>query len=375
MHRAPLRYALAALALSLVSAAACERSPFVPPLASTPYDEYRAAYEKAVCEWQVRCTFAASVESCGEASLSDREGHYLDAAVAAGTIKYDGVSALACLEELAGVSCDRDESLSDQAPSCELVFEGLVPPDEPCMIGDECVLNGVCGVAPGCEESCCPGRCRVVDVTAELGESCTNNNVTCAAGTYCAQDPESGQRTVCAAQRPLSAACSDDFNACEDDLFCDGLACQPRRLAGESCADAACARGLTCAYIDDFTQTCIAPAELGEPCEPNAYQGACIHLAARCRDDSRVCELLGDVGQPCQGGCRAYTFCDYQSDTCRAYAGLNEPCGWFPFGDYDGLWIECAGDLECDAVDNDGLCVTRQYPQDLCEVPYSAPEA
>jgi len=374
MPRATLSYAFAALALTLVGATACERSPFTPPLPSTPYEEYRAAYEQAVCEWQVRCTFAASIESCRDSSLSDRDGHYLDAAVAAGTIKYDGVSAYDCLEELAEVTCDRDESLSEQAPSCGLVLEGLVPPDSACMIGDECALDGVCGVAPGCEESCCPGNCRVVNITAELGESCVNNNVRCAAGSYCAREPDTGVRTVCAARRPLDAGCSDDFNACQEDLSCDGLTCRARALAGESCSAAACASGLTCAYLNDASQICVAPAELGAPCEPEAYSGACLHLAARCNYDTRVCELLGDVGESCTNGCRPYTFCDYQSDTCRAYASLSEPCGWFPIGQYDGIWIQCGGDLQCETNGNNGACITRQYPQDLCEVPYVAAE-
>jgi hypothetical protein len=86
-------------------------------------------------------------------------------------------------------------------------------------------------------------------------------------------------------------------------LYCDGH-CKKLPTDGQSCAVAACAKGLVC----NAAKTCVMPAADGAACTtatPCSVDSLCT---------SGICKALGDVGQPCTadsdckstlGGCRS----------------------------------------------------------------------
>lgn len=367
---------LAALALAAPLLAGCERVSFAPSL---PYAEYRDAYEQAICEWRERCSQVESVDACRDTLFIDRDDHYYDAAIEAGTIKYHGDKAFACIEEMADLGCQVGDGIGTQATSCLGVFEGMVPPEAECLTADECAYDGVCGFDPSCTDMCCMGHCRILPGPIALGDACGTGVAQCEEGTYCGTDPVTFQPTVCTERIAIGQPCQNN-GECVADAYCaydlntyEPTICTALAAEGERCDQAACAAGLTCAYVSDLDNHCVKAADLGEPCEPNAGQGACTHVAATCNATTRVCEIRGDAGAPCNSDyqCIAYTFCEWTSQTCVALAGLGEACGYMPISDYEGIYIPCAGELRCGDAN---ICVVADYPMDACTPP-DLPEA
>ena len=334
------------------------------------YEDYAAAFEDARCVWRVQCNLEESVELCRESTFIDRDDTYVSAAVEAGTIRFDGVAAYRCVEELAARGCGRAEPA---APSCAEVFVGQVGPEDACMISDECVEDGVCGFDPNCVEECCAGACRLLPGPAEVGESCVNQNVDCVEGAYCARDPMTFQRTVCTAQVAIGGAC-DDRDMCEDVGFCNfnTLLCEPRRGDGAPCFGLidACAEGFYCNWVGDNyeEQYCIpsvSEALLGEPCLPGS--GGCAEHGVICSSDS-VCVLAPGTNEPCINfDCADYAQCN-KANVCIAGASLGEPCG-YQDDSYDD-YVSCAGALICETLAGFGSrCVEPHFSADVCEVP------
>ena len=371
-----MRLLAAALALALALAASCERVAFAPSL---PYDEYRAAYEQALCEWYQRCAFEESVDACRASRSFDRPGHYRDAAIAAGTILYHGDKAFACIEEMAGLGCELGVSFAAAASSCLDVFEGAVPPEEPCLVDDECALDGVCGFqSAGDAPMCITGRCRILPGPLEIGDPCGVGIAQCGPDSFCAFDPNTGQSTVCTARLAIGEPCAD--GACAAGSYCaydlntyEPTVCTALPAEGEPCGDTSCAPGLTCASSQEgVPPTCVAPAPLGAACLPNG--GTCDHVSAWCNPATATCELRGGAGTPCGPGignaCAPYTMCNWDTQVCVALAGEGQKCGCVD--DYCSMWIACAGDLRCGG-DGGNVCVFAGTEIDACEPP-AAPE-
>jgi hypothetical protein len=362
MLAARARVALGACLLLLAAAPGCERSSVVadPEIA---YHDYAASIEAAQCEWRARCNLDASVESCRARLLLDRDAPYLDAAVAAETVRYHGDAAYRCVDEYAARSCERYPE-DDPLPSCAEIFEGQVAPEDPCMIDSECVDDGVCGINPNdCvdDAQCCAGACRLLPGKVAQGESCTNQFAECEDGTYCARDPMTNQRTVCTANRPIGALC-DFSDRCVDEGYCSFMTgyCEAKLGAGEACwGQDWCADGLRCLW-DGSADTCTPltlGAALGEPCSTQAGYDACADIGAWCSNTSDTCVLLPGDGEPCLDGYRCADFADCWGDACVTRPGLGEPC--------DG---SCAEGLFCD-WDGGMICASPVFAVDECEVP------
>lgn len=350
--------------------AACETPPLAAP--SVAYEDYRASYERALCEWRASCNLEESAERCIETRLLDRADDYVERAIEAGTIRYDGEMGYQCILEIRERTCDW--MVEDPTPSCPHVFEGRVAPEEPCLISDECIGGGTCGFNPlTCTEMCCAGECRLPRPPAEVGDSCASNTIDCAEGTYCAIDPMTFQRTVCVAGGKVGAACGGDTNAgCDVDGYCDfnmGI-CRPKIAAGAVCqySDSCQAPG-RCEYVDQnyVEQRCVVPVALGEACNRIVGDFACKDFGARC-GVSGVCELAPGAGEPCPDeACAAFAYC--VDGTCALAVDEGGACGWTG-GDYYGGYVPCAGDLRCDSVDYDSsVCVIPESENASCEVP------
>ncbi|MEZ4385226.1 MAG: hypothetical protein R3A79_28115 [Nannocystaceae bacterium] len=350
--------------LLLSASAGCERSGFVPD-PEIAYADYAASIETAVCEWRTRCNLDASVDSCRELQFVDRDDPYISAAIAAETVLYHGDAAYRCVDEYAARSCERDPA-EDPIPSCAEIFEGQVAPEDPCLVDEECVENGVCGVNPNdCvdDAQCCAGACRLLPGAVPEGESCANQFARCEAGTYCAVDPMTFQPTVCTANRPIGALC--EFNdGCVDEGFCNFSTgyCEAKRGAGEECWQHSwCAENHRCIWDQvTFLETCVPVtigAALGEPCTPDVGSEACADVGAWCSNTTTTCVLLPGPGEPCIDGYRCAPYAECGDTTCVALPRAGEVC-----------WGSCAGGLFCD-WDNAMTCAVPEFSGDGCEVP------
>lgn len=359
-------------ALALVFTAGCEGGAGEPDEPEILYEDYASALEDAQCTWRTQCNLEESVESCREITFIDRSDTYFSAAVEAGTIRFDGAAAYRCVEEIVARGCERTEPA---APSCAEVFVGQVGPEDPCMLSDECVEDGVCGFDPNCVEQCCAGACRLLPGPAEIGESCVNQNVECVEGAFCARDPMTFQRTVCAAKVEIGGSCDGNVE-CEDAGFCNfnSARCETRLGEGEVCFGLgnACAEGFYCDWVGDNyeDQRCTPSAGvalLGEPCLPDLGKWGCAEHGVICSPGA-VCVLAPGADEPCIGfQCAEYADCN-DANVCASGAALGERCGYLDesYSDY----IPCAGSLVCDGeFDFELRCVEPQFSADVCEVP------
>ncbi len=335
------------------------------------YEDYAAALEGAACEWQTACNLSPSEDSCRETHFFDRKDPYVSAAIEAGTVVFDSVAAYRCVDEVRARSCDRTEP---SAPSCAEVFLGQVAPEEPCLIDDECVGDGLCGFDPNCTDQCCAGACRLLPGPVEIGESCVNTVVDCVEGAYCKIDAMTNQRTVCTAELPLGSSCTFG-DQCVDAAYCDFSTeqCVTKVGEGELCpfGQGTCQDGLYCDWVgqDYEEQRCILLVPfvaLGEPCDTNIGNVACADVGALC-SDAGICVLAPAVGEACvDNRCAAYASC--ADGTCIANADEGKKCGVLD-GDY-GLYVWCQGELVCDNSDQpSGFCVVPEYSADACEAP------
>lgn len=297
----------------------------------------------------------------------------LQNAIDDGRVEIDGEALDACLEFLAGVTCN------------ELVEE---PEPETCQ-----------PVEPE-EENLCDPRLLVIGKVGEGGD-CTNPGVSleCREGLACRAVDSLGIQGVCVKPGSEGDFCINS-GECGEDLYCSLLdgTCQVPRQEGETCLIAdgggvllACDEDLSC---DPITDTCVARCARGAACfsDLDCDQEAGLQcIVGRC-DSPR------DVGLPCQtsehckeglrcgvnpatgtdlvcleklengvncsvavpGDC-ASGFCDPTTTTCAATADPGDVCPSFSHVQCAGGYCDttprstpCSTDPEC--ADTSGVC-------------------
>lgn len=357
------------------------------------FDDFFGAAEQSYCGWAVRCGAFADVDACLAAHFFDviyprsllasaqleaaEDGvavEYLLAAYEVGRIEFDPAAAATCFAYVDARGCFQphtyaasEDEIAGRA-ACSSILRGTMVQNGPCLLSLECAPQSdaevVCGFAPTCQDACCIGGCRVLG-TVPIGTPCTNQT-RCEAGSFCANDPNTGQFTVCTKQKPIGASCQSS-NECDESGSCDFNTgtCRAPVGAGQSCEGAGCQPGLFCADPGfDGNAICYAYEELGKSCPGEWFQDGCKEFGAACSPSSNTCVALPGPGQPCaqtnEGQCALSASCDWQTQTCVARAGEGEPCG-------DG--IRCAGGLLCDGWDPAVSRCRAPVITDICPVP------
>jgi hypothetical protein len=267
---------------------------------------------RARCDRAVRCGLVTAHETC-VAYFRTPDEDDLYAAIEAGVIRYDGASALRCLEALAALPCD-ETSREVRAPieACDRMLRGTREVGEACAFDRECA-SGSCD-APVCpSDSCCTGACLATRFAA-AGAPCTADEE-CVPGTFC------GGQGACTPLAARAEPCRLDAH-CEDGLACIGAselqdgACRALPLLGESCPYRRCAElGAIC----NSAQLCVpvglpgAPCTTGADCSPLAVCGP-----------SNLCIDVPHLGAPCGFECAGEAWC--RDGTCVAPVENTAPC-------------------------------------------------
>lgn len=261
-------------------------------------DEFNQAKTAAQCARFARCGLFQDKATC-QAFFRKRPDRDLEAAVAAGVVRYEGASAERCLEALADATCDGASREARVLPrACEDMFVGSLTAGEPCALDEECI-SGACDV-PLCGELCCVGTCRPAVAFASVGEACERD---------------------------------DD---CVPDAFCgDDSTCEVLGLDGDICrADRQCAFGFGCiGATPQMPGNCRALGANDEPCP---YL-RCAEIGASCKNGH--CTAVGLPGDPCTSAadCSPFVRCDLELGRCAPVPSLGEAC----LG-------ACAGEAYCD---------------------------
>jgi hypothetical protein len=168
----------------------------------------------------------------------------------------------------------------------------LVEVSERADVGGACSDGGADGAIQNCARGLwCDqgGTCRA---PIALGGVCTDNDDYCEGDALCIEGECRPLTVVNQAGGECSNTFEGELRVCNwlRDLQCKDGKCAPvdtRRpaAAGESCQDADCESGLYCAYTEDDTQVCVAPAADGEPCDYDNYECQ----SGYCSPD-RICE-------------------------------------------------------------------------------------
>jgi hypothetical protein len=343
-------------------------------LACTPaIEDYPRELEEAYCAWQHACHQYESVSGCVEANAIERDPEYtyLLAAHLAGNVEYDREAAARCLDAMRERSCEYG---AEPFTGCDDVFRGRIGRNGPCMSAAECAGDAVCGFNPNCTDMCCVGACRVLRQPGEIGEPCSFSGAGCVPEAYCAFDPSTGTPTVCTARVEPGGSCSLG-ETCVEEASCDGDRCRKIELRGpgEDCSGdfVDCAAPGECRGSADGVPRCVAPPQLGAPCDDQIF---CARFDTFCDPNSQLCTLLPGPGQGCGASeCVAYAQCvsgvegavdGEVAGTCVARANEGEPCG---FHDETGDgYIECRPPFQCDG----DTCKLPEFESSaVCPVP------
>ena len=259
-------------------------------------------------------------EDCVEAYALVYEtlGASIQQSIDAGRTSLDLAEAQRCIDALADQGCG-DEPDS----ACDQVFVGRVPAGGACTESTECADGGYCN-----DTLACPGVC---EAGLSAGTPCADASGVCQSGLTCL--PEGVCGTYRAIGEPCESSSECDTYYCEDadgdgESRCAEAPNYFVKALGEPCEDALdCAKDLYCPE-GDAAPTCVAAAELGEPCIATELSRSCVD-AAYCAleaDGVRgVCVARVPLGGACAdfGEC-AIGVCD--GGTCEKHSGLGGPC-------------------------------------------------
>jgi hypothetical protein len=266
-------------------------------------------FAPAACETAAQCygpllEFVLGGNSCSgflTKQIQQSDFALLDAAVAKGTVEYDGTKVPACLDTVRSKGC---AVLSTRLGGlCSDVLRGTIAAGQPCTFNAECT--------PGlfCKTTTCPGVC-----TAFLAEgaACEDDD-NCQDGLNCSD------QNVCETSMTLdlSGAAGDTCDItgakfCQDALFCAAVS-----IAGGAPVFQCEAKPASGCHVA-FPEECPA----GQFCKlpPNVLEGACT--------------AMPKAGEPCgkyspgdsRNVCAPGTVCDVAAGNCVAFKDLGGSC-------------------------------------------------
>jgi hypothetical protein len=266
-------------------------------------------FAPAVCETAAQCygpllEFLLGGNSCTgflTKQIAQSDFALLDAAVAKGTVEYDGTKVAACLEAIRSKGC---AILSTRLGGlCSDVLHGTV------AAGQACAFNAECTPGLFCKTTTCPGVC--TSLLAE-GAACESDS-NCQDGLQCS-DQKVCKKSVGLDLTGGSGAACDPTAAklCQDGLFCAAVS-----IAGSAPVfqcEAPPASGCHVAFPEECStgQFCKLP--------PNVLEGACTPVPK--------------AGEPCgkyspgdsRFVCAAGTTCDVAAGNCVAFQDLGGSC-------------------------------------------------
>jgi hypothetical protein len=330
------------LALSLGVIPACGEGDGSGGGSGLPLEELPAGYAAALCSAYQNCygdllELLRPGEDCVENTTIRLEDDLatLPNAVEAGRVKYDGVQAQRCLDDVAAASC---ELLSEREPeSCKPALEGTVETGGECELDAECEGDQYCDISDSC-----PGVCAELEAA---GGPCRGNS-DCSSGLKCS---EVTSRCVTPARE--GEACKGGEPDCVDGFFClgdDAAANMPGECvafadafgakAGEPCGSeiGLCELGLVCAIemLNPARGTCAEKVGSGDTC-PAAFPDAC--------PDDEYCTAINILTR---------------EGTCTSKPEPSEPCGM----SLGGALEICAPGARCDT----GVCRALARPGESC---------
>ncbi len=301
-----------------------------------PIDQIPAELAKSYCAAEQACApffyeiaftntdcIASVTKEFQEASFND-----IQAAVTAGTVKYDGDLARTCANAISAGSCS---VLDNNTPdSCQKALSGATATGGDCDIDAECTGLARCDVSGGA----CPGKCAP----------------RASAGVACGKDGDCALGFVCS---PVTSKC---VTPAASDEPCGGT------VAGN------CAAGLICTGNNDDKKTpgtCKAAASVlsknaGDDCD--LQQGTWCADTLSCVAESITgttlnskCHTIGAAGASCgfgiPGNCPKGQYCPLQVADLLA-GTFTANCADLPTegatcGPKAGL-VRCAANLVCD---------------------------
>ncbi len=253
----------------------------------------------AICEVGRRC-YLSDEPDCEESTAQGyraTELASLQAAVAAGRVRYDAARAGQCLALIL-------QSSGCELPECEGVVVGLVAEGGDCFGREECAAGLFCA-----DDAACPGACRPVGAT---GDPCAQDDA-CAPGAFCSFAVEP---SVCRPRAGQGESCGDpEYADCADGLRCEDAAdgrelCQPEPAldaatpggAGQPCQRTLppCASGLAC-VIEGDAPVCRPRVPVGGACREGLLE-PCV-AGSYCRAtgaDEAICTARSTPGQACE---------------------------------------------------------------------------
>ena len=263
--------------------------------------DYANAYLPLVCQYDVRCHLAASVEACRPnlAAWWRRTVALLQSDLDTGRVRYNPNRAATCMDAIQSAPCPSESN--GQYPwglTCGGVFPANVATGDACLWDFECE-GGHCRypLTDTCTGSCCPGSCAV---PGDVGASCvTEVDHECVDADYCKPSYQ-GYRVE--------------------------VTCQPRLAQGDTCDDPwdyPCQRGLTCEL--NGSHTCVPYAKDGQPCD--AYSGPyCDNWDSFCDSDRGTCQARRAIGAPCADDSACVTYAQCRNGICTLTPGAGDSC-------------------------------------------------
>jgi hypothetical protein len=339
---------------------------------SISFAELPAQYAKAVCTAYQNCLgpilpLFLNGSDCVDLTTQRLENGtfgLIPQKITAGTVKYDGTKAQACLNVISKLTCDG--LLTRDQPECLAAIDGTVALGGDCDLNEECKGSAICqsrtGTCPGqCVARFSAGQACSADGDCDDGLQCSSETKLCvkpaAAGENCEYgSPPCGPGLLCLGKDDSKKTPGVCRNATDAMSSPAGTACDP--VAGILCTP-----GVSCVadHIDlvatKIVWTCVEtgtyPAGgackpgIPEACSTDNYCLTGTGLAAL----AGTCTVIPDAKQPCGTGfgaqCQTGAVC--VAGLCQNYAANGVSCTGddMCYSGYCGATGGCQPPLPC----------------------------
>lgn len=313
-------------------------------------------YGDALVRLLTGTTTSAACEARAEAGYTNAALPRYQAAIAMGTLTYDGSQAGACVDALTAEGC---AAVTARTPAaCDLLFVGHVALGGACALDEECAGDAYCSVTTACPGTCqaygASGSACTRDQACQTGLRCGNGTcmapggagaacqgttgVDCSGGLICAGGSATRAGVCTSVDAVFVGAMGAACNPTNGQLCMQGLSCIVASATSQTCGAGGLAAGSACSLsLPDMCAAgfyCMGPSLAVMPpvfdgtCAPLPLAGqACATVVAgqSCADGSicqaNVCVELQENGGPCTtdancygnhcaaGTCTAPTYC------------------------------------------------------------------
>jgi hypothetical protein len=301
---------------------------------SISIDDLTAKTVHTICAYYATCGVVDTATSCESTYTLFGEGNVV-AAVKAGTAKYDGSAAAACLDDEGKLDCG-DLGINEQqalTKDCAKIFTGTIADNAACNVSEECISQTCTPTDSSCDPSaaCCPGTCtpKTATVTVADGQDCSAAGSVCAGADVCVNDALGSTGTLCRAIAAEGGTCVN-FGMCAEGTGCTVT------VSGTTA-----------------TGKCAKPLESGAACDPMGEAQCDADNLLYCDTTSSKCTALVQPGGACDatqnfnnGNCVPFSLCDSTSK-CITQMPIGGTCD-----STNNQSLDCTGYAECDPTTN-----------------------